>query len=72
MNVENFICLLRRIREKMHLSTIFCDNPRIVRYKKNDYSLDVLRQTAFLVVNLIKGNSFAYFFNCTTIGRASD
>ena len=28
MNVENFICLLRRIREKMHLSTIFWDNPR--------------------------------------------
>ena len=31
MNVENFICLLRRIREKMHLSTIFWDNPRTAR-----------------------------------------
>ena len=29
-------------------------------------------QTACLVVNPIKVNSFAYLFNCTTVGRASD
>ena len=34
----------------------------IVRYKKIGYSIDVLRQTACLVVNPIKGNSFAYLF----------
>ena len=44
----------------------------IVRYKKIGYKIDVLRQTAFLVVNPIKVNSFAYLFNCTTVGRASD
>ena len=33
---------------------------------------DVLQQTACLVVNPIKVNSFAYLFNCTTVGRASD
>ena len=44
----------------------------IVRYKKSGYNLDVLRQTACLVVNPIKVNSFAYLFNCTTVGRASD
>ena len=44
----------------------------IVRYKKIGYNLDILRQTACLVVNPIKVNSFAYIFNCTTIGRASD
>ena len=44
----------------------------IVRYKKIGYNLDVLRQTACLVVNPTKGNSFAYFFKCTTVGRASD
>ena len=44
----------------------------IVRYKKIGYNIDVLRQTACLVVNLIKVNSFAYLFNCTTVGRASD
>ena len=44
----------------------------IVRYKKIAYNIDVLRQTACLVVNPIKVNSFAYLFNCTTVGRASD
>ena len=44
----------------------------IVRYKKVGYNIDVLRQTACLVVNPIRINSFAYLFNCTTVGRASD
>ena len=44
----------------------------IVRYKKIGYNIDVLRQNACLVVNPIKINSFAYLFNCTTVGRASD
>ena len=44
----------------------------IVRYKKIGYNIDVLRQTACLVVNPIKVNSFAYLFNYTTVGRASD
>ena len=44
----------------------------IVRYKKIGYNIDVLRQTACLVVNPIKVNSFAYLFNCTTVVRASD
>ena len=45
----------------------------IVRYKKDwFYDIHVLRQTACLVVNPIKVNSFAYLFNCTTVGRASD
>ena len=47
-------------------------NKIIVRNKKIGYIIDVLRQTACLVVNPIKVNSFAYLFNCTTIGRASD
>ena len=44
----------------------------IVRNKNIGYNIDVLRQTACLVVNPIKVNSFAYLFNCTTVGRASD
>ena len=43
----------------------------IVRYKKIGYNIDVLRQTACLVVNPVKVNSFAYLLNCTTVGRAS-
>ena len=41
----------------------------IVRYKKIGYNINVMRQTACLVVNPIKVNSFAYLFNCTTVGR---
>ena len=44
----------------------------IVRYKNIGYNIDVLRQTACLVVNPIKVNSFAYLFNYTMVGRASD
>ena len=44
----------------------------IVRYKEIGYNIDVLRQTACLVVNPVKVNSFAYLFNCMTVGRASD
>ena len=45
---------------------------RIVRNKRIGYNIDVLRQTVCLVVNPIKVNSFAYLFNCTTVGCASD
>ena len=44
----------------------------IVRYKKVSFNIDVLRQTACLVVNPIKVNSFAYLFKCTMVGRGSD
>ena len=44
----------------------------IVRYKKFGYNIDILRQTAYLIVYPIKVNSFAYLFNCTTVRRASD
>ena len=44
----------------------------IVRNKKIDYNIDVLRQNACLVVNPIKVNNFAYLLNCTTVGRAPD
>ena len=35
----------------------------IVRYKNIGYNIDALRQTACLVVNPVKVNSFAYLFN---------
>ena len=44
----------------------------IIRYKKIVYNIDVLRQTACLVIKPIKVNSFVYLFNCMTEGRASD
>ena len=44
----------------------------IVRYKKIGYNINVMRQTTCLVVNPVKVNSFAYLFNCTTVGRTSN
>ena len=45
---------------------IFC------QYKKIGYNINVLQQTACLVVNLITVGSFAFLFNCTPVGRTSD
>ena len=42
----------------------------VVRYKKIGYNIDVLRQTAYLVVNPIKVNIFAYLYNCTMVSFA--
>ena len=44
----------------------------ISHYKKIGYNINVLQQTACLVVNLITVGNFAFFFNCTLVGRTSD
>ena len=44
----------------------------VVRYEKIGYNINVMQQTACLVVNPFKVNSFSYLFNCTTVGRTSD
>ena len=36
-------------------------------FKKNGSDIDVLRQTACLVVNPVKVNSFVYLIDCTTV-----
>ena len=41
-------------------------------YKRTGYSLDIMRQTACLVVNPIIVDGYASLFNCTTAVRASD
>ena len=43
----------------------------IIRYKLTGY-INVMRQSAYLVVNPITVNNFASLFNYTPIGRASD
>ena len=44
----------------------------INRYKRIGCSLDIMRQTACLVVNPIIVDGYASLFNCTTAVRASD
>ena len=44
----------------------------IMPYKHIGYNVDVMRQSACLVVNSITVNNFAVLFNCTPVGRGSD
>ena len=44
----------------------------ITRYRRIGYNLNVMRQSACLVFNPIMVDSYAAFFNCTPVGRASD
>ena len=41
-------------------------------YKKIGYNINVLQQTACLVVNPITVDNFAFLFNDTQVGRTSD
>ena len=60
----------RKIVGKSNFSEQF--RKLINRYKRIGYSLDIMRQTACLVVNPIIVDGYASLFNCTTEVRASD
>ena len=60
----------RKIVGKSNFSEQF--RKLINRYKRIGYSLDIMRQTACLVVNPIIVEGYASLFNCTTAVRASD
>ena len=44
----------------------------ISHYKKIGYNINVLQQTACLVVKTITVGNFAFLFNCTPVGQTSD
>ena len=44
----------------------------ISHYKEIDYNINVLQQTACLVVNPITFGKFAFLFYCTPLGRTSE
>ena len=54
--------------------TDFSDQLRkiIMRYKRIGYNLNVMRQSACLVISPIKVDGYAALFNCTPVDRASD
>ena len=54
--------------------TDFSDQFRkiIIRYKRIGYNLNVMRQSACLVINPITVDSYAALFNCMPVDRASD
>ena len=44
----------------------------IIRHKRIGYDLNVMRQSACLVINPITVDNVAAFFNCTPVDRAPD
>ena len=52
--------------EKSYFSEQF--RKLIDRYKRIGYNLDIMRQTACLVVNPITVDSYAFLFNCMAVG----
>ena len=45
---------------------------KVNRFKRAGYSLDIMRQTACLVFNLIMVEGYAAHFSCTAVVQASD
>ena len=43
-----------------------------IRYKRIGYNLNVMRQSACLVINPIMIDGYAALFDCTSVDRASD
>ena len=59
---------------KIRGMTDFSDQLRkiIMRYKRIGYNLNVMLQSACLVINPIMVDGYAALFNCTPVDRASD
>ena len=68
----DLVYIFRKIVGKSNFSEQF--RKLIYRYtcKRIGYSLDIMRQTACLVVNPIIVDGYTSLFNCTTAVRASD
>ena len=60
-----------KIVSRAHISDQFSRNV-IMRYKRNGYNINVIRQSACLVINPITVDDFVSLFNCTPVVRVSD
>ena len=60
----------RRIVEKPNVRDQF--KKIIKRYKRVGYNMEIMRQSACLVVNPITVYSYGFHFNCMTVSQASD
>ena len=66
----DFVYKLKKIVGSNNFSVQFIKI--ISHYKKIGYNINVLQQTACLVVNPITVGNFAFLFNCTLVGRTSN
>ena len=65
-----FVYKFKRIVGKPNFSDQF--KKIVKRYIRVGYNLDIMRQSACLVLNPITVYSYGFLFNCTTVGQASD
>ena len=66
----NLVYKFKRIVGKPNFSDQF--KKIIKRYKRVGYNMDIMRQSACLVVNPITVDSYGFLFNCTTVCLAFD
>ena len=65
--------LVYKLKKIVDFNTFSAQFIKIIsHYKKIGYNINVLQQTACLVVNPIMVGNFAFLFNCTPVGRISD
>ena len=69
-NLNSMVTKLKKIVGSNNFSAQFIKI--ISHYKKIAYNINVLQQTACLVVNPNTVGNFAFHFNCTPVGRTSD
>ena len=68
-----FIIFLYKLKKMFGSNNFSAQFIKIIsHYKKIGYNINVLQQTACLVVNPITVGNFAFLFNCTPVGRSSD
>ena len=67
---DNLVYKLKRIIGSNNFSAQFIKI--ISHYKKIGYNINVLQQTACLVVNPITFGNFAFLLNCMRVGWTSD
>ena len=60
------------LRKSLEIQTSDQFRKIIMRYKRIGYNLNVMRQSACLVINPITVDGYAALFNCTPVDRASD
>ena len=70
----NWFTNLRNLKQGMFLFVffLFSSEKIITRKRRIGYNLNVMRQSASLVINPIVVDNYSAFFNCTPVGRASD
>ena len=70
ISMVTWVYKLKKIVGSYNFSAQFIEI--ISHYKKISYNINVLPQTACLVVNPITVGNFAFLFNCMPVGRNSD